>query len=245
MTRLARVSSVAALFAFAAFVALEATLFGAVAGAGESGHTGGSHGGGEHGQPGFSVVLAALLVSSAGIAFVPFAGLIAAAKETAADERERQLAIVRTAVALLSTGAALIHFAVLWEHLEEYWPKGAFFAILASLQLAWAGLVLSRPSRPLILAGVVGNTAVVAVWLLSRTVGLPLGPDAGVPEPVGLADALATLFELLLVAGGAILVRGRVGRLPLPPLARRACWALGFALIPLTALSLLAAVQSH
>ncbi len=43
------------------------------------------------------------------------------------------------------------------------------------------------------------NAAIVAIWLLSRTVGLPLGAEPGVPEPLAAPDFLATIFELGIV----------------------------------------------
>ena len=44
--------------------------------------------------------------------------------------------------------------------------------------------------------GLVVNAAVVAVWIVSRTTGLPVGPSPGTPEPFGGADLAATGFEL-------------------------------------------------
>jgi hypothetical protein len=53
----------------------------------------------------------------------------------------------------------------------------------------------------------VGRTAVSSIvpailstiWALSRTIGLPIGPEAWMPEPVSTVDVTATLMELLLV----------------------------------------------
>jgi hypothetical protein len=39
----------------------------------------------------------------------------------------------------------------------------------------------------------------VAVWLLSRTVGLPLGPTPWEPEGIGILDVLATVFEIAVI----------------------------------------------
>jgi hypothetical protein len=44
----------------------------------------------------------------------------------------------------------------------------------------------------------VASLAVVAVWVISRTVGLPVGPWAGRPEPFGIADITASVDELVL-----------------------------------------------
>jgi hypothetical protein len=77
------------------------------------------------------------------------------------------------------------------QHLEEYLLFGSFFIAVAILELAWAMLVLFRPSPAVYLAGFVGDAAVAATSLVSRTTGLPLGPESGEPEPVGVANTVA------------------------------------------------------
>jgi hypothetical protein len=58
--------------------------------------------------------------------------------------------------------------------------------------------------------GAVGNLAVVATWVVCRTIGLPVGEYAGITLPVGFPDALATALEAVTVLGAAaLLVRGR------------------------------------
>lgn len=102
---------------------------------------------------------------------------------------------------VLSGAAAAIHFAVIGEHFAEYWAFGAFFLVLAWFQAAWAVLVVTRPSRPLLLFGAIANGAVLVIWLWSRTLGLPIGPEAGETEPAELIDVVATVAEGLLVVG--------------------------------------------
>jgi hypothetical protein len=113
------------------------------------------------------------------------------------------------AVATGSLVAALVHASVIGEHLRESWWSGVFFVATAIAQLAWAVAVLRRPGRPLLAAGAAGNGLVVAVWLVSRTVGLPVGPEPGVPETVGVPDALATAAELVVVLGSMLLLLRR------------------------------------
>jgi hypothetical protein len=105
-------------------------------------------------------------------------------------------------LAALSAGAGLVHFANAGPHFDEWWGYGLFFLLVACAQLAWAAAVLAQPtpSRRLLLAGAVGNLAVAAVWVLSRTAGAPVGPGAGGPESVGLIDAACTAFEVLVAA---------------------------------------------
>jgi len=59
------------------------------------------------------------------------------------------------------------------------------------------------------------ETAIILLWILSRTSGVPVGPEPWTPEPVGQLDLFASMFEalaiylsLLLVLGPAPLPRG-------------------------------------
>jgi hypothetical protein len=150
--------------------------------------------------------------------------------------------LVSVDLALLSAGAGMIHLAVLGPHLREFWLFGVFFAAAALAQLGWALLVMMRPSRRVWLAGAVGNALVIVVWILSRTVGLPLGAEAGHAEPVGFVDALSTAYEALLVAGAAALAWSATSRALRSGWARAAIWAVGGLVVPLTLLAVLNAV---
>jgi hypothetical protein len=55
-------------------------------------------------------------------------------------------------------------------------------------------------------AGHRGQRAVLAVYLASRTTGLPFGPDKGRTEPFGGLDVASALLELALIAGCAALL---------------------------------------
>jgi hypothetical protein len=114
------------------------------------------------------------------------------------------------AAALLSAGAAAIHASAAGPHFAEHLLIGALFVVTALAQAAWAALVLTAPSGRLLAAGVVGNLGVVGAWAMSRTVGLPFGPEAWVPEPVAALDLAATSFEIVVVAA-CILVLGTGG----------------------------------
>jgi len=107
-------------------------------------------------------------------------------------------------LAVLSLGAAAIHFAVVPEHLAEWWAFGVFFGALGAFETLWAAALLVRPSRLVIAIGIAANVATVLLWAVSRTVGLPIGPEPWMPEEIGVLDVAATSLELLLVAGLAI-----------------------------------------
>jgi hypothetical protein len=110
------------------------------------------------------------------------------------------------ALASLSAAAAAIHFAVVFEHFTEDTLYGVFFLVLAWAQLIWPAVLLWRPSRLWLWLGLTGNAAVLAVYVASRTVGLPFGPDLLHPEPVGALDVMSCVLELALIAGCAALI---------------------------------------
>lgn len=117
---------------------------------------------------------------------------------------------VAVIAAALSVAAAGIHFAVIQSHLEEDISQGVFFFGVGVFQAIWAQAYLMRDSRRLAQLAALVNAAVVATWVVSRTVGLPIGATPWVPETVGFADLLATSFEIGLI--GLLLPRLLPGR---------------------------------
>ena len=112
--------------------------------------------------------------------------------------------------AVFSLLAAVVHLWVMPEHFEEWWGYGMFFLVSAVVQGAYAAALMRHPSRPLLLLGIGGNLSIVALYLVTRTVGIPFfGPHAGEVEGIGAADLSATAAEFALIAVlGAVLLRG-------------------------------------
>jgi hypothetical protein len=164
-----------------------------------------------------AAITSAILISFAGVALVPLALLPAWRRRQRLGLAEEPrpgpaLPVVRATsmlVALLSIGAAVVHFAVIAQHLDEWWLTGLFFVSIALFQLAWGLLVLIRPSARVYVVGALANALIVVTWIVSRTTGVPIGPEAGEAEAVGFPDALSTAFEIVLVALLAALVVGR------------------------------------
>jgi hypothetical protein len=120
--------------------------------------------------------------------------------------------VTGTALGLLSIAAAAIHFAVVEQHMTLYWAYGWFFIVVGLAQLAWAVAVVLRPSRPVLWAGAIGNGLVVLAWVVTRTYGALIGPDATTPDKVGFGDVVSSVFEVLIVVGSIALVRALVLR---------------------------------
>lgn len=124
-----------------------------------------------------------------------------------------------SAAAALTFASALIHASVIGSHFREWFWAGVFFVVITPPQVAWAYAITTRsPGRGLLLAGALFNASLAAVWVLSRTAGLPFGPTAWRPEAVGIKDVVATYAEV----GAAVLVLA-----PRPPAwSTTAAWTL-------------------
>ncbi|MFG2089781.1 MULTISPECIES: hypothetical protein [unclassified Spirillospora] len=116
----------------------------------------------------------------------------------------------RRVAAIGSVLAALVHYAVVPEHLSEWWAYAVFFSAVGMFQLIWAVLVHTGNERPVLLLGLAVNVGVLALWVVSRTAGLPFGPDSGEAEAFGVLDVLSAAAELAVT--GAILLALRPRR---------------------------------
>jgi hypothetical protein len=180
-------------------------------------------------SPGYSASDTAAQVVAATLAGIAAVGVVGLAARAATRVNP-----LLYGVALLSAGAAAIHFAVVKGHLEEYPLFGVLFAVAAVAQVCWALLAVIRPARPLLLLGAAGNLGIAAMWAVDRIWGLPIGPEHWKPESVGFADTAASAFEVLIALGCLALIAGARAR---PH--RRAALALTLAVGTLTVLSLL------
>ncbi len=161
------------------------------------------------------------------------------------ETREPVLTIAQRVLlplAVVSAGAAAgVHAAVGPAHFREATLFGLFFALAALLQLVWAGAVAVHCSRALLVAGAVGNVALLALWGVTRTIGLPFGllPE---PEALGPWDLACAGWELI-VAAGCIALLQSMGPLPTRVVASRLWhpgvhWFVAASVLALVALSL-------
>jgi hypothetical protein len=123
---------------------------------------------------------------------------------------------LRTLVVAACIGGAVIHFSYAPVHLHEDALHGVVFLGMAWAQLGLAfALARWRAARWPWQAAAGVNAAIIALWVVSRTLGVP-GDE---PEPVGFPDALATGLEAVAVAGSLVAQRPSVARRPAAQLA--------------------------
>jgi hypothetical protein len=125
---------------------------------------------------------------------------------------------IRIMAATLSLAAGAIHLLAAPSHLDEWWGYGSFFLTAAAAQALFGLLLLGQPwrydeagiydparnaplERLLLVAAAVLTAAVVVLYVVTRTVGIPLlGPQAGVVEPLDGAGLAATAIEVAQIA---------------------------------------------
>lgn len=125
-------------------------------------------------------------------------------------------------VVALSVAAGVIHAVAMLTHFREWWVYGVFFLAVTCAQFAWAAWLYRHPAdRCTLVYGAAACLAITGVWVVTRTVGLPLGPEAGHPERVGGIDVMASLDQLIIagLVAASVVPGGR--------LARRTAWMTG------------------
>jgi hypothetical protein len=115
-------------------------------------------------------------------------------------------ATVRVA-AVTSVLAGLIHYGVVPEHRAEWWLYAVFFTLLGAFEMVWAFAIWTGSNRRLLLLGVLVNVATLVLWTVTRTTGLPFGPEPGEPEQIGIADTLCVAAEVATVVAAMLALR--------------------------------------
>lgn len=131
---------------------------------------------------------------------------LTALTEPGAQRPDVTSSLIAATLPALLAACAVVHFGMVPLHAGQSTAEGAAFALVGWTQATAAALVWrTRPGPWGLRAILVLNALVIAVWLLSRTAGLPVGP-AG-PQAIGAADALATALEVGIVVGARRLLR--------------------------------------
>lgn len=116
-----------------------------------------------------------------------------------ADDPARGRPCLPLWAASLTIETGLLHLIACSDHFREWWGYGVFFLVVALCQIVGGAALLVKSSRGLYLTGIVGMAIVLAVWAVSRTVGVPIGPEGVGPEPIGLLDGACTLLEVTVI----------------------------------------------
>ncbi len=88
--------------------------------------------------------------------------------------RWRTPAVEARGAGVLLGVAGLVHVVVTPEHVDEWAPAGVFFAVVATAQLWLAQALWRGTARRALPAAMLSTAGLVALYVVSRTVGLPL-----------------------------------------------------------------------
>ena len=106
---------------------------------------------------------------------------------------------VRWLAAILSLTAGAIHFGYAPHHLSDDWAHGWFFMVIAAYQCLFAVVIVARPRRWVWASAIVVNTGIIATWLVSRTVGLPFGPEELRSESFSAPDIVSSVIAAVII----------------------------------------------
>lgn len=113
--------------------------------------------------------------------------------------RRRRGPLLVSAAAFSLAGAA-VYLVVLPAHLQANLAEGVLVAVAGIAQAALAVALVAAPTRRRLVAAAAVSLAVVAFWVLTRTIGLP-GPNPWLPldTAVGFTDFLCAVLEVVAV----------------------------------------------
>lgn len=112
--------------------------------------------------------------------------------------------------AVSSAVAGIIHAYYMPEHFEMWVGYGLFFLVATVCQLLLSHILVAAPARREVLwGGILGNAAIIGMWVIARTIGNPLGPMTGEIEEIGLLDTASKIAELTAIVCLAVLLRAK------------------------------------
>lgn len=112
----------------------------------------------------------------------------------------------RLLLASLSLAAGGVHLAMVPIHAQSSTTEAIGFAGVGWAQVILGIALMLRPSREILGGAMLLNVAVIAMYVVSRTAGLPVTDPAWDPETVSGIDMMTTIFEAVIVAGAGLLL---------------------------------------
>jgi hypothetical protein len=109
--------------------------------------------------------------------------------------------------------------------------SAAIHVVLAAAELGLAMQVGARVSRGVLLAVAALSAGPLLLWAYSRTFGVPFGPEAGVPESIGVADCAAGLLEIGTLVAAVTLLRSNGWLQRRAPVSAHARWLVTLAVV--------------
>lgn len=113
---------------------------------------------------------------------------------------------VRYVVGVCSLAAGVVHLLAMVAHADHHPTLGRAFLAVAVLQIVWGLLLFAEHRRVVVAAGALLMAAAITVWVFSRTTAISWFPGLEAVEPLEWRDVVTQFFQLLALAGAAILL---------------------------------------
>jgi len=113
---------------------------------------------------------------------------------------------VRYMTAICSFAAGLLHLLAMAAHADHHPTIGRAFLAIAVVQIVWGVLLMIEPRRVFVLLGALATAGAIVVWVFSRTKGISWFPGLEEVEPLEWRDVVTQFFQILAVAGAAIVL---------------------------------------
>lgn len=113
---------------------------------------------------------------------------------------------VRYYIAFCSFAAGVVHLLAMAAHADHHPAVGRAFLAVAALQIAWGVLLIVEPRRLFVVAGALVTAGAIVVWVFTRTKAISWFPGLEEVEPLEWRDVVTEFFQLLALAGAALLL---------------------------------------
>jgi hypothetical protein len=109
---------------------------------------------------------------------------------------------------ILAVSLSLLHMLATPLYFEAWLGYGVFFFTVALAEVAHSmALAVIPPNRSVLWLGIAGNALIFILWVITRTVGIPLfGSMAGEVLPVGFLDGLTQVLIIVQIVHLAVLL---------------------------------------
>lgn len=114
--------------------------------------------------------------------------------------------VVQMLAASLLAGAAVVHLVMVPGHAGEWLTEGVGFAVVGWLQLGLGVAIATQRRSSMLWGSIAVNLTAIAVWIVSRTSGFPVGPHAHHAEAVMFIDGFTVAIEVAAMLLAAVLL---------------------------------------
>lgn len=109
------------------------------------------------------------------------------------------ISTLRKMIPTLSIAAGTIHMLLVQDHMAEAFEWGVFFAVTGAAQVIYGFVFVKVQNSFMHYLGVVGNAAIVTLYVYARLFTPPFSPELGPVSEIDAPGIIANIIEVILV----------------------------------------------